>query len=275
VLRWPIAVETTPPGRRYGPPERLAPTVTLWPPGGVGESVDGQVLVFPESYKGARELLLSERKEFQLTPQEDVRHCAVSPDGHWVATGSHGALKGPGAKIWDARTGKHVCDLPVTEYCCVSFSPDGKWLLTTGARARLWSVGAWGEGPTLGDWAARGAFSADGTLLALEDVPGVVRLIVPDSGKEVARLTAPEASRLVPICFTRDGRRLVCRATERETLSIFDLGLIRAQLATLGLDWDAPPYPAGGDAVADHLDVRFVGADQLAPLATQKSAEAR
>jgi hypothetical protein len=111
--------------------------------------------------------------------------------------------------------------------------------------------------------------------MALEDVPGVVRLVVPDSGKEVARLTAPDASRLVPICFTRDGRRLVCRATESETLSIFDLGLIRAQLAALGLDWDAPPCPAGSDAVADHLDVRLVGTDLLALLAAERTDAVR
>jgi hypothetical protein len=55
-------------------------------------------------------LLLSEGKEFQLSPQEDVRHCAVSPDGHWVATGSHGALKGPGAK--DRRWATRQAEAP-------------------------------------------------------------------------------------------------------------------------------------------------------------------
>ncbi|HEV3343121.1 MAG TPA: WD40 repeat domain-containing serine/threonine-protein kinase, partial [Pirellulales bacterium] len=263
VLRWPLADDGAPSRRVYGPPQKLVPTMAKWPPGGVGESADGRVLAFPASHLGARGLILPEGKEFQLTPQEDVRHCAVSPDGHWAVTGSHGAIKGPAAKIWDTRTGRHVRDLPVTDYCFVSFSPDGKWLLTTGGGARLWSVGTWNEGPKLGNSALRGAFSADGALLALQDEPGVVRLVVPDTGKEVARLTAPETIRLNPICFTRDGRRLVCRVEEGESLSIFDLGLIRAQLAAMGLDWDAPSFPIGGDATPSPLTVRVVGADKL------------
>jgi WD40 repeat protein len=192
-----------------------------------------------------------------------VRHCAVSPDGNWVVTGSHGAIKGSALKIWDARTGEHKRDLPVAEYCYVSFSPDGKWLLTAGGGARLWSVGSWDEGPKLGNSALRGTFSADGALLALQDEPGVVRLVVPDTGKEVCRLTAPETIRLIPLCFTRDKRRLVCGSGETASLHVFDLGLIRAQLATMRLDWDAASYPAEGDAAPAPLAVRVVGANQL------------
>jgi WD40 repeat protein len=191
VLRWPMAHDGAASRRVYGPPQRLAPLMTQWPPGGVGHSADSRVLAFPASHLGARELILPEGKEFQLTKQEDVRHCAVSPNGLWVATGSHEALKGSALKIWDARTGQQMRDLPVAEHCFVSFSPDGKWLLTTGGGARLWSVGTWNEGPKLPKSASRGAFSADGSLLALQDEPGVVRLVVPDTGKEVFRLTAP------------------------------------------------------------------------------------
>jgi hypothetical protein len=241
--------------------------VLRWPmpffPGGIGNSADATVLAFPVSNKGARELILPEGKEFPLTHQEDVRHCAVSPDGLWVVTGSHGAIKGLAAKVWDARIGRHVRDLPVAEFCFVKFSRDGKWLLTAGGVARLWSVGTWDEGPKLANSALRGAFSADGALLALQDEPGVVRLVVPDSGKEVARLTAPETTRLVPLCFTRDMRRLVCRGGESESLCIFDLGLVRAELAPMKLDWDAPSYPAEGDAVPAPLAVRVVGADKI------------
>jgi eukaryotic-like serine/threonine-protein kinase len=260
--RWPLAFDAATGERVYGPPKTLAPKMSFLP-GGIGNSADATVLAFPVSNNGARELILPEGKEFHLTPQEDVRHCAVSPDGRWVVTGSHGALKGAAAKIWDARTGRHVRDLPVAGFCYVSFSPDGKWLLTAGGGARLWSVGTWDEGPKLGKSALRGAFSADGALLALQDEPGVVRLVVPDTGKEVARLTAPETIRLIPLCFTRDKRRLVCRSAETVALHIFDLGLIRTQLAAMGLDWDAPSYPAERDATPAPLAVRIVGADKL------------
>jgi serine/threonine protein kinase/WD40 repeat protein len=263
VMRWAMAFDAATRERVFGPPQKFAPMMTQWPSGGVGKSADGRVLAFPASHLGARELILPEGKEFQLTPQEDVRHCAVSPNGLWVATGSHEALKGSALKVWDGRTGEHKRDLPVAEHCFVSFSPDGKWLLSTGGGARLWSVGTWNEGPKLGNSASIGVFSVDGSLLALQDEPGVVRLVVPDTGKEISRLTAPEATRLVPLCFTRDMRRLVCRGGESESLCIFDLGLIRAQLATMELDWDAPSYPIESDAVPAPLAVRIVGPDQL------------
>lgn len=263
VMRWSMAFDAATRERVYGPPQRLAPLMTKWPSGGVGESADGRVLAFPASHLGARELVLPEGKQFQLREQEDVRHCAVSPNGLWVATGSHEALKGSALKIWDAKTGEPVRDLPVAEHCFVSFSPDGKWLLSTGGGARLWSVGTWNEGPKLGKSASIGAFSADGSLLALQDAPGVVRLVVPDTGKEVYRLSAPETTRLVPLCFTRDMRRLVCRGGESESLCIFDLGLIRTELTAMDLNWDGPSFSSESDAAPTPLAVRIVDADKL------------
>jgi hypothetical protein len=150
--------------------------------------------------------------------------------------------------------------LPVPGLCRVTFSPDGKWLLTDGGGARLWSVGDWNEGPKLGPSAVCGAFSYGGDLLALEDVPGVVRLVIPASGKEIARLTVPETIRPDPCFFTRDGSRLVCWTYER-LLCVFDLGLIRSKLAAIGLDWDAPPCPAPSDRLPEPVEVKFVGAE--------------
>src|SRR5262249_41221489 len=145
-------------------------------------------------------------RQLHVGPQEDVRYCAVSPDGRWVATGSHELHQGPGAKIWDAQTGNLVQELPVAGLCSVRFSPDGKWLLTTGGGPRLWAVDAWKECPSLGSTpnSSSGAFTPDSKLLALGGVPGVVRLLLPQTGEEVARLTAPEPTRLRPRCFAKD-----------------------------------------------------------------------
>ena len=235
-------------------------------PGGVGASADGRVLVFPGTDNGARELIVPTGQQFSLAPQENVRHCAVSPDGRWVATGSHGASQSPGAKIWDARTGRHVCDLPVPGFCYVSFSPDGKWLLTSGGRARLWSVGNWTEGARLANSTSTGAFSSDGTLLALQDEPGIIQLVAPDTGKEYSRLTSPDAIPLFPLCFTADSRRLVCRSSESESIFVFDLGLIRTQLAAIGLDWDAPSLPVEPHLTPNPVVVR-IASDVAGPTA--------
>jgi WD40 repeat protein len=207
LLRWPLrAAEAAREGRRVGPPALVAPTTTedSW-----GSSSDGTVIAIPAYDRGAL-LLRPRERALLLGPQNDVRTCAVSPDGRWVATGSHGLREGAGARVWDAREGKPVAELPVGAHSGALFSPDGKWLVTHGSGYRIWAVGTWEEGPALGGEGSNGGspFTADGKLLALGDAPGVVRLVLPDSGREVARLTAPEPTRLMPKCFTPDGAEL-------------------------------------------------------------------
>jgi WD40 repeat protein len=256
-LRWPMSRDATGSRRVYGPPQRLAPPMGQWPEGAAGNP-DRGVMAFHDFNLGAIEMLLPGGRQIRLGRQADVRHCAVSPDGHWVATGSHEAGKEPGAKIWEAKTGRFVHDLPVTSYCRLAFSSDGKWLLTTGGGVRLWSVGDWHEGPSLGVSATRGAFSATGEVLALADGPGVVRLVQPSTGATLAVLTAPSSLRLNPLFFTRDGSRLVCHSDQDETLVIFDLGLIRSNLAAMGLDWEAPPCPASDGPLPAAAAVQFI-----------------
>jgi tetratricopeptide (TPR) repeat protein len=264
LLRWPIGAEPATPGsRRVGPPQRLHASTTgdAW-----GSTPDGQVIAIPDFYRGAIVLHRDENRTLRLGPQDDVRSCAVSPDGRWVATGTHWYRDGAGAKVWDAQSGRHVKDLPVGAGG-VGFSPDGRWLVTSSGGVRLWRVGTWQEGPALGGPATNGsfAFTPDGRLLALGDVPGVVRLVRPDTGKELARLTAPEETRLNPQCFTPDGTQLVTLGSETQALHLVDLRALRAQLAPLGLDWDAPPYPpvpdGTGGSLPPPIQMEVIGAD--------------
>jgi WD40 repeat protein len=261
--RWPVAVDPQTGRRRYGPPRRLP--LPGAPAREVGSNADGRVLAVPLANGSAVVLFPAEGRVVPLGPQSDVRHAAVSPDGRWVATGSHSVLKGVGAQVWEAASGRLACALPVPGLCFVRFSPDRKWLLTTGGGYRLWSVDGWKEGPALAGEGA-GAFSPDGSLLALQDEPGVVRLVAPATGKELARLTAPEPEALQPHCFAADGTLLVCLNVDREALQIFDLRRIRGRLAALGLDWDALPYPAAAGAGKPQT-FEFVGVDLIDPQA--------
>jgi WD40 repeat protein len=250
LMRWPVTVDPNSGQRRYGPPEYY---LGRTPGDPHGSSTDAQVVAIPNYGLGAFIFHRDSRRLLRLGPQEDVRRCAVSLDGRWVATGSHSLREGGGAKIWDARDGSHVKDLPVSSWCTVRFSPDGKWLLTsTSEGPRLWVAGTWEEGPNLNGMPSnpRGAFSHDSNLLALGDKPGVVRLIVPDSGKEIARLTAPEQTRLHPCCFTPDGTQLLAVGEESRILYIFDLLAIREGLAKLDQDWNAPPFSTAASGVA-------------------------
>jgi hypothetical protein len=80
----------------------------------------------------------------------------------------------------DVVVGQPKADLYVTGKAFNTSS--GKYDYVTlrydkGLGARIWQTGTWREGPALGSPSSGsfGAFSPDGQLLALSDVPGVVR----------------------------------------------------------------------------------------------------
>jgi serine/threonine protein kinase/WD40 repeat protein len=255
-VRWPVRADPAEPSRyRLGPGEQL-----LWfrRPNQWGSSADGQTIAVPNLNRGAVVVHRGQlARTIRLQPQQDVRHCAVSPDGRWVATGSHGNTDGWGAKVWDAATGELAKEFRLPGRCAVRFSPDGRWLLTTSGGCRLWEVGSWKEGPKVGG--RSGCFSPDGRLLAVEASAGAIRLVRPESGRELARLEAPEHTMLWPGCFTPDGTQLIAHGEETRALHVWDLRLIRKGLTRLGLDWDAPPYPEAADGVPSPLDVTILG----------------
>jgi WD40 repeat protein len=172
--------------------------------------------------------------------QNDVRHCAVSPDGRWALTGSH--VTG-GVWVCDARSGERVKQVQ-REGGWGAFSPDGRCLAVgsfSGA-GKLWRAPTWEpirelDGPHF-------AFSGDGQLLAVGGGElSQLRLIACEDGREVARLELPDLSRLRPCGLSPDGATLLVAAVERRVLYAIDLRSVRRELAELGLDWDWPALP--------------------------------
>jgi hypothetical protein len=178
-----------------------------------------------------------------LGPQRDVQLIAVSPDGRWVATGTWTGMN-EGVFVWDAATGRRVAVVPTGDTGAVAFTPDGRWLATGRASsgARLWHAGSWAPGPSLGEgndlW-----FSPDGALLAHSTLGDRIRLQDPQTGRILATLEDPLQGRCASLAFTPDGTHLVCDGDKAGSLHVWDLRLIRRQLASLGLDWDRPAYP--------------------------------
>jgi tetratricopeptide (TPR) repeat protein len=80
----------------------------------------------------------------------------------------------------------------------------------------------------------------------------------------LARLEAPEQTRLMPRCFTPDGARLIAVGSDTRALHVWDLRRIRAELVKIGLGWDAEPYPDPGPVDHTPLEVTVVGAEALA-----------
>jgi tetratricopeptide (TPR) repeat protein len=107
-------------------------------------------------------------------------------------------------------------------------------------------VDSWQEGPSPGATNGAVAFSADGTLLAVETGQGVVRLVNPDTGREYARLEDPNQDRAWHVSFSPDGTQLVVNG-DAQSLHVWDLRAIRAELAQRGLDWDPKAHPPADD----------------------------
>jgi WD40 repeat protein len=232
--RWPVKADTASVNSlRIGPPQKLAA------PGSdsrIASSRDGRVLASAQRDGGL--VMHGDRtgQPVPLRPHEDVRYIAVSPDGRLVATGSHLGTK---VRVWHASSGKLEKELPVETSSWVDFSPDGKWLGTSGGGCRLWAVEGWQQGPAIGGTFF--AFSPDSKLLAVETGYGTIRLVDPSSGREFARLEDPSQGR-APMAFTSDGSRLVAINSDDASIQVWDLRVIRQELATMGLDWDLPPY---------------------------------
>jgi WD40 repeat protein len=255
LIHWPIVEDGDGPGRlRAGPPQVLVSRVIRDTP---GCSEDRSVIALPYYQQGALLFRRGHDKpkldlREQGDKQGDVRHCAVSPDGHWVATGKHSCRDPFAVRVWDAASGDLIKKLPTGEQCPVEFSPDGKWLLTLGGGGRLWEVGTWEEGPRVGGRAF--AFSPNGAVLAVADEPGEVRLVEPATGREYARLSVPVP--VWPTCFSGDGGYLIGTSEGTSAPHVWDLRAIGRQLAELGLEWDLPLLPPS-PALAEPLRIEI------------------
>jgi WD40 repeat protein/serine/threonine protein kinase len=241
-MRWPVEAVGPPGTLGIGPPRPLPLTTSRGP---VATSRDGRVMASTQF--GGAQVWHADTSDplILLGPQHDVRWIAVSPNGRWVATGSHWATD-VYVKVWDAGTGRRVADVPVEGGSRVGFSPDDRWLLTTGGGGcRLWQVETWRGGPRIGGGAF--AFSPDGKILAVETGTGAVRLVDPDTGREYARLEDPDQDRAGDLTFSTDGSQLLVSTHDSPAVHVWDLRAIRAELTQRGLDWDLPLYPPAGD----------------------------
>lgn len=252
LVSWPVHVDDVASEATIGPPERL---VYIAAQNGWGSSSGGETILSPSTKGGW--LWNRKTRELSLLPHEpDVRACAVSSDGRLGVTGSH-TPQATGVIVWNLETQTSVAELPVPGLTSVVLSPDGKWLVTNGDGTRIWTVGDWQHPRRIRPIKTHPCFSPDSQLLALSDEISVIRLVEPASGRDVAVLTAPERTRLMPIAFTPDGARLIAHGEETGALHIFDLRAIRRQLAEMKLDWDLPPLPPETESVKSATALKF------------------
>ncbi len=86
-------------------------------------------------------------------------------------------------------------------------------------------------------------FSADGRILACVGAePAIVHLLDGETLDELATLTPAESYTTTDLAFSPDGALLAQITNRAGVVHLWDLRRIRAQLATMGLDWNTPPY---------------------------------
>jgi eukaryotic-like serine/threonine-protein kinase len=239
--RWPLRMSSGESSRIIiGPPK----SIPVKAPVEFCISRDGQVLAAAQ-YDGATVLHLSRADEpIHLGPHEDCRYVAITRDGQWVATASH---FGSEVKVWNGSSGALSKVLPIDAESWVYFSPDSKWLATTGGignrenRSTLWQVGSWKLGHEVDGLIC--GFSPDGRILVVNSGYGSVRLLDPESGNELAELEHPQGHSSQRYIFTPDGTGLVAISTGELCGFAWDLRELRRELAARGLDWGLPPYP--------------------------------
>jgi eukaryotic-like serine/threonine-protein kinase len=203
-------------------------------------------------------------------PLDDCRYVAVSPDGKWLATGSHGKN---GAQVWQISDGAAVKNLKVEGLVGVTFSSDKKWLMTTPSPCKLWAVGTWEEARRISGEGL--CFSPDGRLLLVQEANSALLLIEAETGRKVARLESPDLCVLQKegAAFSPDGSQLVVVTNDGPAIHVWDLRAIRKHLAGTDLDWEAPPYPEvepAFDAPLPPLVVLPAGADPKVILEQQR-----
>jgi serine/threonine protein kinase/WD40 repeat protein len=177
-------------------------------------------------------------KVLVIRPHWDVRNVSLSPNGQWLATGSH---NGQGVKIWDTITGHLIRTLQEdSTNCLVRFSPDGKWLATTGGEGRfLWSTETWEELPNSRMGLGLPAFANDGKMMAVELTPGVIGLVEIETNRVLACLEDPNLDEATWMRFSPDDSKLVAvNVPGSSSIHIWDLKAIRAELSNLKLDWN-------------------------------------
>ena len=165
---------------------------------------------------------------FSVAGDIEFTECvAFSPDGKYIATGNTDKEGHTMARLWDVASGQIVHELSGQQGLVlgVSFSPDGRFLLTTAEdrTARLWDIST---GQTLRIFSGHhnavqtATFSPDGTLVATASNDGVARVWNLQTFPGGVQFSTHGVV-ITQASFSPDGKRVVT-ANQDDTAQIWD-----------------------------------------------------
>ncbi|WP_169974465.1 protein kinase domain-containing protein [Tautonia rosea] len=175
-------------------------------------------------------------RAFRLAEEIDIRGLSVSPDGRYVLTRPHTS---PIVQVWDSATGASVRTIDNDD-------PAG-----LAAVWHLWGVPdaadrSSGVGPlhTMTLTKNDSGFTVDHSLAFLGDGPGRIGIREVRSNREVVLLDAPMEETYRSVAVSPDGGYVVATGNDQPGgARMWDLRLVRKELAAMGLDWDLPALP--------------------------------
>jgi WD40 repeat protein len=223
---------------RLGPPQPLA----KGPTGRVGSfalDAHGHFVALAAGDQ-VRTLALQEKgieTESSLVGSHGGLHSiVVSGDGRWAATGT---FNGHNVKVWDLSKRALERELPGRTAFC-AFSPDSQWLVVgTDGEYRFYATQSWELRHRIPCGGSRrdgpAAFSRDGKVLAVAHGAFRVKLLDAASRQELATLLADDPGVISKLSWHPAGEGVAVGTSQG--VMYWDLRLIRAQLASLGLDW--------------------------------------
>jgi serine/threonine protein kinase/WD40 repeat protein len=162
-----------------------------------------------------------------------ARYVAAAPDGSFLAATTLRA-DFPIVQVWDTRSGKTAFTDHIVSTAVAAFSSDGRLAVSSETEQVIYRVDKWIlESRSEKDVQTVGGVSFHpGGALAANFKPDMVRVSNPQSGATLGNFSAG-----VPVCFSPDGTLLL---THDGALQVWDLPLIRTQLAAMRLDLDLP-----------------------------------
>jgi WD40 repeat protein len=174
---------------------------------------------------------------------------ALHPRGEWLAT----RRRDLPLNLWKFSDSMVHDPIRLKGSKFFTFSPDGNWLATCHEGAfQFYRVGFWKEPEFTiprhpdSEQHAPIAFALDGRVLAVASSRYAIQLYRPPQSSSseptlIATLENPDRFPLELLTFSPDGR-LLAAATDRQIVQVWNLALLRQELAELGLDQHWPDY---------------------------------